>query len=129
MKSFFQTIGVGLKYFFGFGAAQKHFKRKIPLTEDVVGLKRSADGALVCSGCRLCERVCPANAISLTVARQKDGTFVLKRFETDAGLCVGCGLCVESCPLDGLVLLRNVPAAARDRNGLNAIVVARGGKV
>jgi ferredoxin len=40
-----------------------------------------------CTGCGLCERLCPAGAIRMTyVAR------------VDAGRCTGCGVCVENCP-------------------------------
>jgi len=43
-----------------------------------------------CSGCRLCNGLCPFNAISFDAAR--------KVTEINAALCQGCGTCVAACP-------------------------------
>ena len=45
-----------------------------------------------CSGCSLCEYVCPKNAVKMT---EKDG-FLYP--EIDSELCIDCGLCAKKCP-------------------------------
>ena len=45
-----------------------------------------------CSGCSLCEYVCPQNAIKMA---EKDG-FLYP--EINPELCIDCGLCVKKCP-------------------------------
>lgn len=44
----------------------------------------------LCSGCRLCNTLCPFNAISFDESR--------KLTEINAALCQGCGTCVAACP-------------------------------
>jgi uncharacterized protein (DUF362 family)/NAD-dependent dihydropyrimidine dehydrogenase PreA subunit len=43
----------------------------------------------ICTTCRICEEVCPVNAISLY---EKDGG------DVDKGLCISCFCCQEMCP-------------------------------
>jgi len=46
-----------------------------------------------CTGCGLCEEVCPAGAISVDDVAQ-----------VDAGKCNDCGACVEECPNEAISL-------------------------
>ena len=46
--------------------------------------------AAQCSGCRICNNLCPFNAISFDTAR--------KVTEINPALCQGCGTCVAACP-------------------------------
>jgi heterodisulfide reductase subunit A len=43
-----------------------------------------------CSGCRICNGLCPFNAISFNEERGVT--------EINAALCQGCGTCVAACP-------------------------------
>ena len=54
-----------------------------------------------CTGCRLCVKDCPANAIDILVIDRKE-----KRFVMDYNLenCIFCGQCVESCHFDCIEL-------------------------
>ena len=54
-----------------------------------------------CSGCQLCVRDCPANAIELIVLDKVAKRFVM-RYNPDR--CTFCGECVESCRFDCLGL-------------------------
>jgi len=51
-----------------------------------------------CSGCMLCLKACPFNAIK--VGEPKDG----KKHKAliDYSLCKGCGVCIPSCPTKAL---------------------------
>ena len=43
-----------------------------------------------CSGCRICNGLCPFNAISFDAVRGVT--------EINSALCQGCGTCVAACP-------------------------------
>lgn len=45
-----------------------------------------------CTGCGVCEHICPQNAISVL-----EDEFGFLRRRVDTGLCNGCGLCVKRC--------------------------------
>lgn len=61
--------------------------------------------SLTCSGCGLCVKRCPMDALSLVEsaeARNKKGKVsVLK-----PGICIGCGVCAFKCPTESLTLKR-----------------------
>ncbi|MDD4859088.1 MAG: CoB--CoM heterodisulfide reductase iron-sulfur subunit A family protein [Dehalococcoidales bacterium] len=52
--------------------------------------------ARICSGCRLCESVCPYTAITFDSAK--------KVCQVNAALCKGCGACVGGCTADAISL-------------------------
>ena len=52
-----------------------------------------------CSGCKICMRDCPANALELVVVDKATKRFAMK-FHTDR--CTYCGQCVVSCNFDSL---------------------------
>jgi len=54
----------------------------------------------VCSGCRLCESVCPFIAIEMK-AEKAEGVEKLRAEVTEA-MCQGCGLCVATCPTNAI---------------------------
>lgn len=47
-----------------------------------------------CTGCRLCESVCPKGAIKM-----KNGELGVSYPEIDEALCIDCGLCTRTCPV------------------------------
>ncbi len=47
-----------------------------------------------CTGCRLCESVCPKGAIKM-----KNGELGVSCPEIDEELCIDCGLCTRTCPV------------------------------
>ena len=53
----------------------------------------------LCSGCRICETLCPYNAIE--VKELENGKFVAHVIEA---LCKGCGVCGSACPTKAITL-------------------------
>ena len=72
-----------------------------------------------CTGCMLCARACPIDAIALKVAKNPETkTREIKQFDIDIGLCMYCGLCVEACKFDSLVHTTEFEAATDSLEGL-----------
>lgn len=58
-------------------------------------LKASVDEDL-CSGCKICESICPFNAIEMKNKAGKDKEKITA--EVIEAMCQGCGLCSSACP-------------------------------
>jgi heterodisulfide reductase subunit A len=52
----------------------------------------------LCSGCRICEYLCPYGAIEM---KEKDGKLVAHVIEA---LCKGCGACSSACPTKAIIM-------------------------
>ena len=62
-------------------------------------LRRYPNGEERCIACKLCEAVCPAQAITIESAERSDGSRKTTRYDIDMMKCIYCGLCEESCLL------------------------------
>ncbi len=52
-----------------------------------------------CIACKLCEAICPAQAITIEAGpRRNDGTRRTVRYDIDMVKCIYCGFCQEACP-------------------------------
>ena len=64
---------------------------------EMEGIVASVDEDL-CSGCRICEYLCPYSAVEM---KEKDGKTVAHVIEA---LCKGCGVCGTACPTKAITL-------------------------
>ncbi|MBI2317349.1 MAG: NADH-quinone oxidoreductase subunit NuoI [Betaproteobacteria bacterium] len=84
-------------------------EQKTPLSPRFRGLhalRRYPSGEERCIGCKLCEAVCPALAITIEAAERADGTRRTTRYDIDYNKCIFCGFCEEACPVDAIVETR-----------------------
>ncbi|MEO0347826.1 MAG: NADH-quinone oxidoreductase subunit NuoI [Pseudomonadota bacterium] len=57
-----------------------------------------------CIACKLCEVVCPAQAITIEAeVRPDDNSRRTTKYDIDMTKCIYCGLCQEACPVDAIV--------------------------
>ena len=66
-------------------------------------LRRYANGEERCIACKLCEAICPAQAITIEAEPREDGSRRTTRFDIDMTKCIYCGFCQEACPVDAIV--------------------------
>ncbi|HEU5444347.1 MAG TPA: NADH-quinone oxidoreductase subunit NuoI, partial [Pseudolabrys sp.] len=94
---------LGMRYFFRPKATINYPYEKNPISPRFRGehaLRRYPNGEERCIACKLCEAICPAQAITIEAGpRRNDGTRRATRYDIDMVKCIYCGLCQESCPV------------------------------
>ncbi len=99
-------MSVTLKNFFRKKITIQYPEEKTPLSPRFRGLhalRRYPNGEERCIGCKLCEAVCPALAISIETEEREDKSRRTTRYDIDLTKCIFCGFCEESCPVDSIV--------------------------
>ncbi len=81
-------------------------------------LRRYANGEERCIACKLCEAICPAQAITIEAEERADGSRRTTRYDIDMTKCIYCGFCQEACPVDAIVEGPNFEYATETREEL-----------
>ena len=95
-----------LKYFFKRKVTLNYPYEKGVLSPRFRGehaLRRYPTGEERCIACKLCEAICPAQAITIEAEPREDGSRRTTRYDIDMTKCIYCGFCEEACPVDAIV--------------------------
>ncbi|KAJ8956224.1 hypothetical protein NQ318_014955 [Aromia moschata] len=98
--------GVTLAHIFKEPATINYPFEKGPLSPRFRGehaLRRYPSGEERCIACKLCEAICPAQAITIEAEERADGSRRTTRYDIDMTKCIYCGFCQEACPVDAIV--------------------------
>ena len=99
-------MAMTLKYFFKKKVTINYPHEKGPLSPRFRGehaLRRYENGEERCIACKLCEAICPAQAITIEADIEEDGSRRTTRYDIDMTKCIYCGLCQEACPVEAIV--------------------------
>ena len=107
LQEFVQAFFLSMRYFFKPKPTLNYPFEKGPISPRFRGehvLRRYPNGEERCIACKLCEAICPAQAITIEAGpRRNDGTRRTTRYDIDMVKCIYCGLCQEACPVDAIV--------------------------
>lgn len=106
LKEILVGMSITGRYLFKPKITIQYPEEKTPLSNRFRGLhalRRYESGEERCIGCKLCEAVCPAYAITIETAERDDGTRRTTRYDIDLTKCIFCGFCEEACPVDAIV--------------------------
>lgn len=114
-------MALTLKYMFRPKVTLNYPYEKGPLSPRFRGehaLRRYPNGEERCISCKLCEAICPAQAITIEGAVRDDGSRRTSRYDIDMTKCIYCGFCEEACPVDAIVEGPNFEFATETREEL-----------
>ena len=114
-------MALTFKYMFKPKVTLNYPYEKGPLSNRFRGehaLRRYPNGEERCIACKLCEAICPAQAITIEVEPRSDGSRRTTRYDIDMTKCIYCGYCQEACPVDAIVEGPNFEFATETREEL-----------
>ncbi|WP_409021024.1 NADH-quinone oxidoreductase subunit NuoI [Brevundimonas vesicularis] len=117
----FGAIGLSVKYMLKPKATVNYPFERNPQSPRFRGehaLRRYPNGEERCIACKLCEAICPAQAITIEAEPRADGSRRTTRYDIDMVKCIYCGLCQEACPVDAIVEGPNSEFATETREEL-----------
>jgi len=121
MIELMQGMLLTLRYMFRPKVTLNYPYEKGPLSPRFRGehaLRRYPNGEERCIACKLCEAVCPAQAITIEAEARDDGSRRTTRYDIDMTKCIYCGFCEEACPVDAIVEGPNFEYATETREEL-----------
>jgi len=121
LLEFVSAFMLAMKYFFRPKVTINYPFEKGPISPRFRGehaLRRYPSGEERCIACKLCEAICPAQAIMIEAEPRPDGSRRTTRYDIDMVKCIYCGLCQEACPVDAIVEGPNYEFATETREEL-----------
>ena len=121
LAEFVSGFFLAMRYFFAPKATLNYPFEKGMLSPRFRGehaLRRYPNGEERCIACKLCEAICPAQAITIEAEPRYDGSRRTTRYDIDMVKCIYCGLCQEACPVDAIVEGPNFEFAVETREEL-----------
>ena len=122
LSEFFAALALAVRYMFKPKVTLNYPHEKGQLSPRFRGehaLRRYPNGEERCIACKLCEAICPAQAITIEAGpRRNDGTRRTTRYDIDMTKCIYCGFCQEACPVDAIVEGPNFEFSAETREEL-----------
>jgi NADH dehydrogenase (ubiquinone) Fe-S protein 8 len=121
MTEMLRGMGLTLQYFFQKKVTLNYPFEKNQLSPRFRGehvLRRYPSGEERCIACKLCEAICPAQAITIEAEERDDGSRRTTRYDIDMTKCIYCGFCQEACPVDAIVEGPNFEYAAETHEEL-----------
>ncbi|KAK2078656.1 hypothetical protein QBZ16_003496 [Prototheca wickerhamii] len=106
LTELWRGLAMTLKVFFEPKVTINYPFEKGPLSPRFRGehaLRRYPTGEERCIACKLCEAICPAQAITIETEEREDGSRRTTRYDIDMTKCIYCGFCQEACPVDAIV--------------------------
>jgi NADH-quinone oxidoreductase subunit I len=121
LLDFVGAFGLAMKYMMRPKATVNFPFERNPLSPRFRGehaLRRYPSGEERCIACKLCEAICPAQAITIEAEPRADGSRRTTRYDIDMVKCIYCGFCQEACPVDAIVEGPNQEFATETREEL-----------
>ncbi len=132
LSEFVSAFFLAMRYFFKPKPTLNYPFEKGPISPRFRGehaLRRYPNGEERCIACKLCEAICPAQAITIEAGPSRnDGTRRTVRYDIDMVKCIYCGFCQEAPrPARNSIMTRRncspmaTAGSARLRNQSNSI--------
>src|SRR6202050_49434 len=121
LGEFLAALALSVQYMFKPKVTINYPYEKGPISPRFKGehaLRPYPNGEERCIACKLCEAICPAQAITIEAEPRDDGSRRTTRYDIDMTKCIYCGLCQEACPVDAIVEGPNFEYATETREEL-----------